>query len=324
MTALPERGQALAAELSEIEQQLERLDRDFLNVYKTSETVSPAPALTAPISLSELEQVLVNAAHFEGRFRPHPQIRGAYLLDTTEGEVSVTFDPQLFDRYPASMRFLAYGGRLLHELIEQVPPPREGEFPGIIRLNSEGLFPISAFYGLDSQKWPVRLRTLRDLELAVQTAEDMYWSEDSLGSAKRDFEQLVRQVEDKYAETETMLRKAMCLALQERAIHIVRQAAVIELMRLRRFDNVQSAWNVVIADDNYYSVLSKLGYPFTPLLHIAMKQEPIGKILSSIPEPLLNNNSLILHRTYLPTLKQQAEMLLSQWHSQCNSLASSE
>ncbi len=324
MVAPPERERALATELREIEQQLEQKDRDILNVYETHEAVSSAPAVTAPLSLPELEQVLVNAAHFEGRFRPHPQLQGAYLLDTAEGEVSVTFDPQLFDRYPASMRFLAYGGRLLHELIEQVPPPREGEFPGIIRLNSEGLFPISAFYGLDSQNRPLLLQTLRDLESAMQTAESTYWSEDSLECARRDFEQLVQQVEGKRRDIETMLRKATCSVLQEKAILIVRQAAVIELTYRGNFDNVQNAWSAVATDNKHYAVLSELGYPFTPLVHIAMEQEPGGKILSSIPEPLLKDNSLTLHRTYLPTLKQQADMLLSQWRSQCNSLASSE
>lgn len=315
MTAPPEREGVLAAELNEIERRLEQRDRDILHVYEGSEMVRPAPEKAAPISLAELEQMVLNATHFTGWFSAHPQIPGAYLLNTVAEATAVTFDPRVFDRFPASTRFLAYGERLFHDLIEQVPVPGEGEFPGIIRLGADGLFPVRAFYGLDGQNRPVLLRTIRDLLRAIEDpAANQPWSQESLEWAKNDFERLVKQVEERRRAIEAILVKAARSLLQEKATHILRQVAVIELIRRERFDSVERAWNAVITNTGHYSVVTGLGFPFRSLLEIVTGRAPAGSA-TSIPVQLVNANPKTLHRTHLPRLQQEAKELLSQWQS---------
>ena len=76
----------------------------------TVEAVAEEPA---PVTLPELERAIVESAAMQGRFEPHPEIAGAHLLDWHGAYQAVTFNPELFDQHPNTLRLLTYGGGLL-------------------------------------------------------------------------------------------------------------------------------------------------------------------------------------------------------------------
>jgi len=86
-------------------QQVASLDVDRF-VDDRVETAAEQPA---PITLPELETLLVNSQALGSRFSPHPEIVGAHLLDWHGDFQAVTFNPVVFDEHPNSVVLLSFG-----------------------------------------------------------------------------------------------------------------------------------------------------------------------------------------------------------------------
>jgi hypothetical protein len=117
MTPKAKQAQVLTQELGQIqadltEQASESLDLDhYLFAPEPAQTAAPA------VTLADLEQTLTQISVLSRRFQSHPKFGRAYQLQTDQGEVPVTFDANLFDDHPNTLRFLTYGSELLDALL---------------------------------------------------------------------------------------------------------------------------------------------------------------------------------------------------------------
>ncbi len=273
MTAPAEQAQALAGELGEIEQELDQRDRDILNVYEGSESVHPWAGLAAPITLPELEQCFLESTLFKHRFSPHPDIEKAYRVDIAQGRFAVTFDPEIFDRFPNSLHFLSYGSQVLEALLDQVPPPERDVYLGIARFSSDDGVPLKSYYVLNQEGQPIQLLTLQDLVQAIErTHECRMWTDEALAQAKQDFDGLVQSARKKHAEVTDLLLRAARSALVEQAFQIFLQATLLDLLLNGYFSDVEEAWRTVTASDPSKNLLSH-GYPFAALRKLALERE---------------------------------------------------
>jgi hypothetical protein len=62
------------------------------------------------VTLPEIERAIVESPAMRDRFEPHPNIAGAHLLDWHGGYQAVTFNPDVFDEYPNTIRLITSGG----------------------------------------------------------------------------------------------------------------------------------------------------------------------------------------------------------------------
>ncbi len=90
----------------------------------------------AAIDLLGLERVLLRVAATSQRFHPHPDFEGAYLLDTSRGEVAVTFRRSVLEKYAPEVRLLTYGTGELEDLLTACGVPTDlaplDGFPGTL------------------------------------------------------------------------------------------------------------------------------------------------------------------------------------------------
>ena len=312
MAAPDEREQVLAGELDEIERGLDRTGSDILNVYQGSESVHPSARLAAPITLSDLEQLLVGSSHLGRRFVPHPEIEGAYRLTIPPSrETTVTFDPEVFDRFPNSVHFLSYGSQMLDDLLRQVPQPPDGETRGILRLSAEGDVPVVAYYSINEQDQPVRLATVEELHnaLGMPSAGDA-WSAESYQQAQDDFEKLFSAMASQGAQIERFQRQALESALIEEATQILIRAAMIEAAQAYLPSDTSD--QPVLVDKRTVRSLSRHGFPFTALLQLADARLPShGMPL----DPSIAGASPAQRKKTLSDLGQAGHKLLVRWRS---------
>ena len=66
----------------------------------SGDAVEASADLPMPLTLTEMERSLVQSKTLGSRFRPHPSIPGAHLLDGNGEDHEVTFNPELFDGHP--------------------------------------------------------------------------------------------------------------------------------------------------------------------------------------------------------------------------------
>jgi len=197
--ALPsEREELFAAEIAEIERKLDQQGDDTLLVYQAREASQPYDDIgDAAINLEDLEQFLVGSRHFGQRFHPHPEIEGAYILDTPDGEWAVTFDAGMFDDYPNTLHLLSFGSRVLHSLLAEVKKPDQGEEGGLLRLSAEQPVPLVAYYSLRNGR-TAKLETFQSLKDALSIAADTaVWTDSAHLQARAEFCRYLREIQER-------------------------------------------------------------------------------------------------------------------------------
>jgi len=123
--------------IAEIRESIESAKARALTLDDVGAEADPSAAHSAPaIDLAGLERVLTTCEATARRFRPHPSVRGAYLLKTRNGSVEVTFRREVLDDYAPEVRLLTYGTDELDELLAAAGTPhgqwdagRDGEPP---------------------------------------------------------------------------------------------------------------------------------------------------------------------------------------------------
>lgn len=130
MLAPAERDKEFDTTIQELRDKIDQ-QADSFGIYDATETVVAAPKRTTPVTLPEVGTFFTDALHFIGRFTPHPDISGAYFLKMLDTEIAVTFNPEVFDEHPNTVRFLTYGSNLFHTLLNEVslPSAEDGSAP---------------------------------------------------------------------------------------------------------------------------------------------------------------------------------------------------
>jgi SNF2 domain-containing protein/helicase-like protein len=115
-----ERDKAVETKLDEIRVAIARAHDRALTLEDLGSTAvlgdSPRPA----IDLRGLERVLLGVERTSGYFHPHPDVDGAYLLDTPKGKEPITFRRSVLEKYTPEIRLLTYGAEEFDGLLAAV------------------------------------------------------------------------------------------------------------------------------------------------------------------------------------------------------------
>jgi hypothetical protein len=120
-----DRDKAVMAEIANIRAQIEQAKARSVTIDDVGRPPN-AEALSdlhPAIDLAGLEQVLTRSEPLAERFRPHPEISGAYLLEAGGSKTAVTFRRAVLEAHPGQVTLLTYGTDELVGLLSDVPVP---------------------------------------------------------------------------------------------------------------------------------------------------------------------------------------------------------
>ncbi|MHB8322844.1 MAG: SNF2-related protein [Candidatus Dormibacteria bacterium] len=104
------REAAVQAALKDIRSAIELINTRPLTMGDVGAEAALEQTLEPPaIDLAGLERVLLGCPHTASHFRPHPTIRGAYLLDGPPKQLPVTFNRSVLDTFGPAVTLLTYG-----------------------------------------------------------------------------------------------------------------------------------------------------------------------------------------------------------------------
>ena len=281
LTPRDEREQRISTELERLRRDVEEKRLASLNL---DEFVDPGlrQAPTSPIALPELEELLTQGPTHRGRFRSHPSIDRAYLLDWAGLEQAVTFDRSVFDAHPETVRFLVPGDRLFEALVADIDRPlADDSGQGVARGTHDWILPRVVYYEPKDGR-PARVASLSRLADGTRTE---HWAAAALEAAEQDLESIAGADIQHERRVEELIDSSERLALEERARDVLVRTAYVELAQGQQPElfGEQTAWQF---SEDAIRGLKRHKYPFAPLLTVvdvsALEPTPTDAFFLSI------------------------------------------
>jgi hypothetical protein len=220
-----ERGRRLDEMIGSLRAEIEHKSVEGLDLDAfVDEQLRLAEAGPPPVTLQDIERAVVESQSLGKRFMPHPEIPGAHLLSWRGEAFSVTFSPQIFDRYPNTVQLLSYGNPLLDELLASAgDPPASDEPEGLGLFRSRSSPRVSLFLRADDGG--VRaVQSLADL-LAVLSAPPDAWDAGRFDQARALFERTREEATRRPVLRQNRVRLARVCEAVARARIVARPSA---------------------------------------------------------------------------------------------------
>jgi len=243
----------------------------------------------SPVTLSDMERILTETEKLRSLWERHPEIPGAWLLHRQGEEIPVTFDRELFDRYPETLHWMSYGEDLFGELLTYVPPVRFDEAGlSLIRLATEAPEHLASWY-FPAGDGIQTIRSLKVLESVLDGSVAMSGASDSFAKEAKDhFEMLIRERDQLYAAITSRNEQAARLALEEQARRLLIEAALCTIARTRQSPLFNTSDAAAGFDEETIKNLKTKGYPFAPLLRLVdtngLKADPADPFWAKVSD----------------------------------------
>ncbi|MFQ6040921.1 MAG: helicase-related protein, partial [Candidatus Poribacteria bacterium] len=262
-----ERVHRLETEIETLRQELDTKAVESLRLDDYLDTTIGQQEAEAPITLQQLESLMVTSRSLGSFFRPHPSFAGAHLLRWNEEEYAVTFDQALFDQHPNSLRLLSFGDELFDELLECVEhTDASSEQMGILRCSTEAPARLVAYYTIQ-EGCRRRIETYNDLQAILESDASFNWSDEMIAKAREDFLSQVKAARENVIQVEDYREKSHRLALEEEGRQILLRAAFIELAMAQQVGLFGDAVSLTFNEDAV-KALRRHKYPFAGLLKL--------------------------------------------------------
>lgn len=301
------RRTVMAEEIESIRRDIDQKQTSALNLDQyISKEVEGRPHAMPPVSQSEIERTLLQSSGLRGRFQQHPELAGAYYLWHEGTAVPATFDPQLFDEKPESVRLLSYGEELFESLVGVESAVAERTLPlWIIRLTSQD--PLLCSYFRMTESGIEHIHSLGDLRAALQLTAPGF-DEEHRAEATRAFEDEVQSIREQQAAVERSRHQAEQAAVYERARLLLLRATYADLA-MSSLRGLFDQGNLAGFTEEAVLNLRRHGYPFAPLIRMVgtegIRPSPTDPDWTTLQDASLDNL-----RKRLEALKRQIEEVL--------------
>jgi hypothetical protein len=242
-----QRGEMIAKAVTEINQKVQSAETPSLDLDKLAadEVAAPEKA-AAPVTMRELEKTLVESKALGDRFRVHPAISGAHLLDWHGHWREVTFNLQVFDDYPNTLSLLSYGNPLLQDVLGAVEAPLESTKSGVVVRCS--LTNVAAGFYRHGARMVSSFGQLNHLFVGTQASGVAANERDSL---MQEFLKAVRHRFQKEEKAAADRQKARLSSLAEEIRQLLMEAAYIELAQAMHPDLFDEAMPLDFSEQAY-------------------------------------------------------------------------
>jgi hypothetical protein len=268
MTPAAERERLLEEEVRSIYRELDARETESLEIEEYLEKDLELPAgPPPPLSLYELESILLDSRLPGLTFESHPGIQAAHMMIWDGKRFPVTFHPAIYDAHPNSLRLMSFGDELLESIISSVSAPERTETEkGILRLSSDGP-PLRVRYYVPHEDGFRVLDSFSELRAHLQSTDHFEWSAGARAAAQKDIRQCLSDMRSNDAAITRAQAQAERRALEEQARGLLLQAAAVEqALAQRELDDELELAAATSAEALLR--LSRHGYPFAGLLRI--------------------------------------------------------
>jgi len=306
-----QREQELRAQVAEIEQRLARQEEALLALDAELYDAEFLQHLASPVTLEDLARVVPALPGLAERFRPHPEIPGAWLVSWRDRLHAVTFDRAVFDAHSETVRLLTYGEPLLDELLEVVAAPATGEPGAVARVAREGEPPLCGYYRPmgEGAEW---VGSLAELEQALAAGERA-WSLEAEAAAQQDFEARCAAALRRWREREERQRHLLDSQLKARGRRLLVETALVEVALGRRPELFEGDYPDSFGEGAVVR-LRRHGYPLAALARLvgvdelaAREDDPLWEELSRLSVEQLKARWRRLHEDAKRLVNELAE-----------------
>lgn len=182
-----------------------------------------------PLGLMDLEKALTRASTLKSYWEMNSEFPNTCNLRMDDQLTPVTFDRQVFDLYPETLRLVTYGEPLLEALLDQVRPlvhPEEIALP-LVRYEAGSADPLVCYYAL-SETNVVPILTLRELIHFLENAPPSGPDKKPEGEATLHFEKIVDERRKEALEKAQKEHQSRLLAMEEQGRDLLVRAALCD------------------------------------------------------------------------------------------------
>ena len=209
-------------------------------------------------------------------------------------KIPVTFDPELFDEHPETIRFVTFGSDILDRILEEVPIINNQQQLNIplIRCSVKEPQTLVGYYLIEKEKiTPVA--TLNDLQKVMDTQWIPSINTDVINQVEQEFLSKVQEISKGIDDRSRHDHNSKLLALEEKGRILLCNAVYCDFVKSQLLlgEDFLDGWNALPDPQQVISTLRKKGFPFAPLL--------------SFPE--LTKLSLNLDNTFFQKIKNKQD-----------------
>lgn len=228
LAMLPAERQAVELDqaIRRLREEIDRATMGALNLDEYLQHEEPDRTLETPVTLDNLESILVNSQATRHLFQLHPEIPDAYLLKWRGEQTAVTFGAEQFDKYPDTLHFLSYGSPLLAQILAEIPALEE--YPAhLARFSADKGWPVRAWYDLRGGQTHT-VTTFAALRRALQ-ATDVAGSDGQREQAEQHFAREVDAMAEIYQQRLNQHVQQQRAVLRAKARRLLEKAALVEI-----------------------------------------------------------------------------------------------
>nr|MBC8457114.1 DEAD/DEAH box helicase family protein [Deltaproteobacteria bacterium] len=268
---------------TKIEEAIQRLNREYddqvakglkLDDYLADEFRKDTEE-ESPLNLKDLEKIITQSHALKSYWENDSQFPNAWILKLNDEKIHLTFDRDVFDRYPETFRLLTYGEPILKILLDRVRPlirPDEADLP-LVRYAVDRPESMVCYYAL-TETGAIAIKTLTDLQKFLDAfPPDGRPGRKAEAQAREQLEKLIKRSEQKVLEKSQTQYRAGLLALEEQGRRLLVKAALCDISMAHEPSLFDQSPIEADFDEETVQRLRNKGYPFGPLFHLV---EPEG------------------------------------------------
>ncbi len=267
---------------TKIEEAIQRLDQEYddqvakglkLDDYLPEELRKDTEE-EPPLNLNDLEKVITQSHALKSYWENNSEFPNSWILKLDDEKIPFTFDRDMFDRYPETLRLLTYGEPILKTLLDMVRPlihPDEMDLP-LIRYSVDTPESAVCYFAL-SETDAIPIKTLKDLQSFLDTSpRDGRPGRKAEARAKEQFEILIKEWEQKAFEKSQMQYRSGLLALEEQGRRLLIKTALCDISMAHEPSLFDQSPIEADFDEETVQRLRNKGYPLAPLFHLVQTE----------------------------------------------------
>jgi ERCC4-related helicase len=222
-----------------------------------------------PVTLKDLESTLTQSPSLKSCWASHADYPNAWTLHVDETPVGVTFDRELFDEHPETVRLVTYGSEILTGLMNRLQQlqrysdlnaplircstPEPVSLVGYYKVSVDAFTPISTFHELED--------SLNQLDFSP--------TQEIIEKVRYDFITKVNEIQTREVEKAKTAMESKRLALEESGRILLAQAGYIHIVRTHQMidgEDQQLSLSLFGDTDNMIGILRTKKFPYAGLL----------------------------------------------------------
>ena len=223
-----------------------------------------------PLALHDLEKILTQSQSLASFWETNSEYPNAWNLHIDANEIPFTFDRDLFDSYPETLRLMTYGEPTLENLLDRIKPISQSEQLGIpiIRFGVENPEKIIAYYAVDGSEARL-IRTLKELQKILEPSyPDKEPDKRAEENAEEQFYLLIKDREQDIYEKRQTDRRCHLLAFEEQGRRLLIKTALCRISLSQQPSLFDKSPLFASFDEETVQNSRNYGFPYAPLFKL--------------------------------------------------------